>query len=55
MYELIVLGQIPGTDLVITFSWFVAIATIAGGFAMLRSTHKHHDHAHQTNIKDTTL
>lgn len=55
MLEFIVLGQIPGTSLVITFSWIVAIGAIAGGATALHSVHRHHDHPLLPAVDEITL
>ena len=35
MLEFIVLGQIPGTSVVITFSWAMSIITVVAGVSLL--------------------
>ncbi len=55
MLEFIVTGQIPGTELVITFPWAVAFLTIIGGTALLRREHKHHDHGQQVPIEELAI
>ena len=55
MLEFIVLGQIPGTGLVITFPWMITIITIIGGVALLRREHRHHDHLQQTSIEELAI
>jgi hypothetical protein len=55
MLEFIVLGQIPGTGLVITFPWVVTLITIIGGVSLLRREHKHHDIMQQVSIEEAAL
>ena len=55
MLEFIVTGQIPGTGLVITFPWIVALLTVAGGVALLRREHKQHDHMQQVSIEEVAI
>lgn len=55
MLEFIVLGEIPGTNFVITYSWAVAIATIAVGFSLLRRIRKDRTIAHIVSIEEVTI
>lgn len=54
MLEFIVLGQIPGTGVIITFSWVIGIATILFGSSLLRSTHKRHGHVQSLHVDEVT-
>lgn len=55
MLEFIVLGQIPGTGLVITFSWAVVIATIVIGGGLLHYVRKGRSGAHLVSIEEQTI
>lgn len=55
MLEFIVLGQIPGTGFVITFSWVVAAATVLGGISLLRYEHRHQNILQQVKIEETSI
>ena len=55
MLEFIVLGQIPGTRLVITFQWVVVMATLAAGYAALHVAHKHQVTISPLSIEEITL
>lgn len=55
MLELIVLGQVPGTGVVLTFSWVVALVTIIGGGGLLRHIRKQRDLHQQITIEETAL
>lgn len=55
MLEFIVLGQIPGTRLVITFQWVVVMTTLLAGYAALHLAHKHQVSVSPTSIEDITL
>lgn len=54
MLEFIILGQVPGTNVVITYSWVLAVGTVMVGASILKRTHNQHDH-HSHNIEDITL
>ena len=53
--EFIVLGEIPGTGLVITFSWAVAVATVISGISLLRRIRKERTIANLVSIEETTI
>lgn len=55
MLEFIVLGQVPGTGFVITFSWVVAVMTVVIGLSSLRHEHNHHELEQQVEIEEITL
>jgi len=55
MLEFIVLGQIPGTGLVITFPWMVTLITVIAGAALLRREHKHHNPTRQTSVEELAI
>ena len=55
MLEFIVLGQVPGTNIVVTYSWVLAIGTMIVGFSMFQRTHKLHNHSQTQNIDEITL
>lgn len=40
MLEFIVLGEVPGTSFIITFSWVVALATLVVGAGLFRRAHR---------------
>ena len=44
MLEFLVLGQIPGTHMVLTLPWVVAIAVVTCGSLFVRHEHKRHGH-----------
>lgn len=55
MLEFIVLGQIPGTNLVITFSWAVAIATVVAGMSLLYRIHNQHHIDKLVELEEITI
>ena len=55
MLEFIVLGQVPGTGFVITFTWTVTLITVLAGVSLLRREHKHHDTMQQVSIEEAAL
>lgn len=55
MLEFIVLGEIPGTGLVITFSWAVAIITVIAGISLLRRIRKDRITSNLVTIEETTI
>ena len=55
MLEFIVLGQIPGTGFVITFTWAIGLITVIAGIGLLRREHKHHDHTGQLSLEDLAI
>lgn len=55
MLELIVLGEVPGTQVIITFSWVIAIISVATGTVLLRRTHKQREISDYGNVEDKTL
>lgn len=55
MLEFIVLGQIPGTNFVITFSWVVAIAALIFGMSILRHEQKQRRIEQQVVIEEVAL
>lgn len=54
MLEFIVLGQVPGTSFIITFSWAVAVITVMVGSTMLTKAH-HHDQTQQVSIEELAI
>lgn len=55
MLEFIVLGQIPGTDIVITFSWAVAVATVVVGTSLLYRIHSQHNISKLVELEEITI
>lgn len=55
MLELIILGEVPGTDFVITFFWAAVFATIVIGGAALRHTHKQRQLLQRVEIEELAL
>ena len=55
MLELIVLGQVPGTGVVITFSWAVAIITVLTGVSLLRRVRRDRTVNHLVKIEEVAL
>ncbi len=55
MLELIVLGQVPGTKIVITFSWAVALLTMLSGVSMLRRIRNQRITSNLVHIEETTI
>lgn len=55
MLEFIVLGEVPGTRVVITFSWAVAIITIATGISLLRRIRRERTISQMVSIEELTI
>lgn len=55
MLEFIVLGQIPGTGFVITFSWVVAVSTVVIGVSLLRHVHNERAVTQTVAIEEITI
>jgi len=55
MLEFIVLGQVPGTGFVLTFSWVIAFAAVFFGVNVLYYEHKKHDAMHQAPLEEIAL
>lgn len=55
MLELIVLGQVPGTKVIITFSWAVAILTVVTGTYVLRLIRRQRLISNLVHLEETTL
>jgi hypothetical protein len=55
MMELIVLGEIPGTHIVITFQSTLAIMSLLLGVAIARQITKQHNHSNDTSVEEITL
>ena len=56
MLEFIVLGEVPGTTIIITYSWVIALTTILAGYSLLRTSHKRHNHSYDNaDIEKITL
>jgi hypothetical protein len=55
MMEFIVLGQVPGTGLVISFSWVVAIATVFAGYSFLKHEQKQRDLEQKITVEEQAL
>ena len=55
MLEFIVLGQVPGTRFVITFSWFLVIAIVAIGASTFHHKYKHSLHDNQAGLEEISL
>lgn len=53
MLELIVLGQIPGTNFVLTFPWVITGLFLGGVF--LATKYRHKQHNVKPSIEDITL
>lgn len=55
MLELIVLGEVPGTHIVITLSWAIALMTVFFGSAALRAAHRKQLNKDTVRIEDIVL
>jgi len=55
MLEFIVLGQVPGTGIVLTFSWVVAASTVLVGVSLLYAVRSHRNFTPLLNIEDIAL
>lgn len=55
MLEFIVLGQIPGTHFVLTFSWIVAFAVIGAGATLIRREYRHRELIQQIEIEELAI
>lgn len=55
MLEFIVLGQIPGTEIVITFSWVITVASLLFGVSVLRHELKHRQLEQQVSIEELAI
>lgn len=55
MLEFIVLGQIPGTGLVITFSWIVAATVVIGIASLLRHEVNQRHNEQQVTIEELAI
>ncbi len=55
MLEFIVLGQIPGTHFVLTFSWVVALATVSTGTLLIRREHIRRELMQQVEIEEVAI
>jgi hypothetical protein len=53
--ELIVTGQIPGTPIVITFQWVLAIVGLVCGVSIARQMTRQHRHASHPKLEEITL
>lgn len=52
MLDFMVTGQVPGTRVVITFTWIVAVMTVVIGGAMIRRLHKQHELLDQVSAEE---
>jgi hypothetical protein len=55
MLEFIVLGQIPGTNIVLNFSWIVAIATLTISMGLLKHEYTQRHLAQQVSIEEMAI
>lgn len=55
MLEFIVLGEVPGTGVVVTFSWAVAVATVIVGMSLLRNIRKERAISQMVSIEELTI
>lgn len=55
MLEFIVLGEVPGTGVVVTFSWAVAVATVVVGMSLLRNIRKERAISQMVSIEELTI
>lgn len=55
MLEFIVLGQIPGTGIVITFSWVLAAALVLCGASILRHEYSQRHIEQQVTIEELAI
>lgn len=55
MFEFIVSGQIPGTPIVITFQWVLALAGLFFGMSIARKFTRTHRQNNVANIQEFTL
>lgn len=55
MLEFIVLGQVPGTGIVLTFSWVVAIAFVTLLGALLRHEYTQRHLSQQVAIEEMAI
>lgn len=55
MLELIVTGQIPGTPIVITFQWVLAIFGLVFGATMARQITRQHRQTNAVSLEEITL
>jgi hypothetical protein len=55
MLEFIVLGQIPGTNIVLNFSWIVGIATVAVGLGIVKHEYTQRHTSQQVSIEEMAI
>ena len=55
MLEFIVLGQIPGTNIVLNFSWIVAIATLTISMGLVKHEYTQRYLAQQVSIEEMAI
>ncbi len=52
MLEFIILGEVPGTQFIVSLSWVLAVATVLFGGTILRQIHKKHDQSQLSTTED---
>lgn len=55
MLEFIVLGQIPGTSIVITFHWVLVMSILFASVVYVGYIHKRREQLHASAIEEITL
>jgi hypothetical protein len=55
MMEFIVLGQVPGTGLVVSFSWVVATATIFAGYSFLKHEQRQRELEQKITVEEQAI
>jgi hypothetical protein len=55
MLEFIVLGQVPGTQIVLNFSWIVTIATLLLGTTLIKHERRQRQTSQQVSIEELAI